>query len=651
MLMFYNMGKFSADPDARAIFDADERREVPRADRRVPAAARRRAADLVVGRCTSATTASSDLLQSTDPDELAGARLPARATATGFVATRTAFLHGALLREGDVLKVEVTGPAEALAAADMIAPHLPPVESPRTVTLFDLSERNLTRHGTELARSGLSRGSLASRCALARARRRTPRRVRLLRAARSESMTFSIRAMTRRRRLGRVYFDPFSCRASAAPCRDCAPKAMLDDWHGYLKDVGRRGRLEEGAVRRDAGEQPRPRQVAGKATAPEGLRRRARCGTAGERRPRVAFVRSLARSSRRAVFVDRRRHDDSARRRGDAPRRRDRPRMKAARDPFLAQRYAFQVLRIMFYQRDWRGRGRVLRQERGGARRAVEGSGVARALLPRRRARAPGKPRAREPRARAHPRELPAARGRSPPRTSSPMEDSRLAASRSKLAKTRAREDRAVAARRRARPTALVAMQEIMKLDPKSDLLALLARARARARRAASARRYGGENAGCEGRAAREEGVRDGREDRATDRPDAGRRSAVDRRARRSATSRRSAAISRRRARTSTSAVQLRPNDARVASQAKASLALALARLEGSTPRTRTSSRRDERARPRRSRKLARCASDVRGRLAKAYAKEGRLVDAELARHRARPTRRRSGATWRSSSR
>lgn len=151
MLMFYNMGKFSPDPDARAIFDAE-------------AAAR------YVGRMHDYPLALDvalpiwswvveirdnlvvDLLQSTDPDELAGLDFLDRSAPDRYVATRTAFLHGVLLREGDVLKVEVTGPAETLAAAKMIESYLPPLHPgapPRTVSLFDLSERNLNRHGIE----------------------------------------------------------------------------------------------------------------------------------------------------------------------------------------------------------------------------------------------------------------------------------------------------------------------------------------------------------------------------------------------------------------------------------------------------------------------------------------------------------------------
>jgi hypothetical protein len=144
-LMFYNMGKFSADPDARMIFDAaSAAKYLGRVDEYplpldialpIWSWTVHVRDDLVVG-----------LMQSTDPAELPGLDFLAAEGPDRYVATRSAFLHGTLLREGDVLKIEVTGPAETLAAARMIAPHL---SSARTVTLFDLSERNLTRHGTD----------------------------------------------------------------------------------------------------------------------------------------------------------------------------------------------------------------------------------------------------------------------------------------------------------------------------------------------------------------------------------------------------------------------------------------------------------------------------------------------------------------------
>jgi hypothetical protein len=147
MLMFYNMGTFSADPDARAIFDAASASKYLERISSYPLPL-----DVALPIWSWVLQVRDgrvvELLQSTDPDELPTLDF-VRADGEQFVATRTAFLHGTLLREGDILKVEVTGPAEARQAADMVAAHLPPVESPRTVTLFDLSERNLARHGTQ----------------------------------------------------------------------------------------------------------------------------------------------------------------------------------------------------------------------------------------------------------------------------------------------------------------------------------------------------------------------------------------------------------------------------------------------------------------------------------------------------------------------
>jgi hypothetical protein len=150
-LMFYNMGRFSADPDERMIFDArSAAKYLARVDDYplpldlalpIWSWTVHLRDELVVG-----------LMQSTDPAELPALGFLRADGPERFVATRDAFLHGELLREGDVLKIEVTGPAETRAAAAMIAPRLAPAPpgSPRTLILFDLSERNLTRHGTEL---------------------------------------------------------------------------------------------------------------------------------------------------------------------------------------------------------------------------------------------------------------------------------------------------------------------------------------------------------------------------------------------------------------------------------------------------------------------------------------------------------------------
>jgi hypothetical protein len=161
MLMFYNMGKFSADPDARAIFDSASAEKYLARIRDYPLPLD---AALPIWSWTLHLRDDrvDSLMQSTDPDELAalvGGGAPAtsgsmtrgdfleRAGDDRYRVTRSAFLHGTLLREGDVLKVEVTGPTETLAAASLLAPEL--AHDTRTLSLFDLSERNLTRHGTD----------------------------------------------------------------------------------------------------------------------------------------------------------------------------------------------------------------------------------------------------------------------------------------------------------------------------------------------------------------------------------------------------------------------------------------------------------------------------------------------------------------------
>ncbi len=147
MLMFYNMGKFSADPTMRAIFDeASARKYLGRVDEYpLPLDAALPIWSWVVHLRDDRV---EGLLESTDPDELATLDFVTRTDAARYTVTRSAFLHGTLLRDGDVLKIEVTTPADTLAAAGMLAPRLPPIA--RTVTLFDLSERNLARHAGSL---------------------------------------------------------------------------------------------------------------------------------------------------------------------------------------------------------------------------------------------------------------------------------------------------------------------------------------------------------------------------------------------------------------------------------------------------------------------------------------------------------------------
>jgi hypothetical protein len=151
MLMFYNMGKISAEAGARSIFD-------PEAASRYVSRVGEYPLPLDVALPIWSWTVHVrdgqvlDVLQSTDPAELDGVDFLKAAGGGRYAATRSAFFRGALLREGDELVGEVIGPAEAAAAAAMLAPHLRrggqgEGRSPRTVALFDLSERNLSRHG------------------------------------------------------------------------------------------------------------------------------------------------------------------------------------------------------------------------------------------------------------------------------------------------------------------------------------------------------------------------------------------------------------------------------------------------------------------------------------------------------------------------
>ncbi len=148
MLMFYNMGEISAAPGARAIFAPDAaRRYLGRlADYPLPLDA---ALPIWSWTVHVRDDRVEGLLQSTDPDELATLDFVRPVSADRYRVTRNGFLHGTLLREGDLLAVEVTGPTEALTAAGMLAPRLARARQPRTISLFDLSERNLNRHGLE----------------------------------------------------------------------------------------------------------------------------------------------------------------------------------------------------------------------------------------------------------------------------------------------------------------------------------------------------------------------------------------------------------------------------------------------------------------------------------------------------------------------
>jgi hypothetical protein len=145
MLMFYNMGRIEADPDAQAIFDPERAAAylARLADYPLPldvalpiwSWVRHVRGDRVVG-----------LMQDTGGTDLASHPWLRPAGARRFEVTETAFLDGVLLRRGDSLDVEESTPSTTRAAAALLAARLAAAPAGRTIALFHLSEKNLARY-------------------------------------------------------------------------------------------------------------------------------------------------------------------------------------------------------------------------------------------------------------------------------------------------------------------------------------------------------------------------------------------------------------------------------------------------------------------------------------------------------------------------
>ena len=151
-----------------------------------------------------------------------------------------------------------------------------------------------------------------------------------------------------------LFYDPYM-RGFGGPCEGCGQAAMLKDWDGYLKGAVPRADWEKvlfNASRRDlealAGRlggrgggavsiavDPSTWKPAGKARVTAAL----------------AYV-GVARAAEQIAG-----YDASGASPADISRLLDEARrgLKATKDPFLAQRYAFQIIRIQFYQRDYAG--------------------------------------------------------------------------------------------------------------------------------------------------------------------------------------------------------------------------------------------------------------------------------------------------------
>jgi hypothetical protein len=147
MLMFYNMGRLDADPEASAIFDPQSARAYLArvGDYPLPL-------DVALPIWSWVVHVRGDrvqgLLQSTAPDALASKPWLQPVGPHRFKVLAPSFLDGALLRAGDFLDVEETTAATTQSAADMIAPLLAPSAAPRTISLFHLSEKDLAHHET-----------------------------------------------------------------------------------------------------------------------------------------------------------------------------------------------------------------------------------------------------------------------------------------------------------------------------------------------------------------------------------------------------------------------------------------------------------------------------------------------------------------------
>lgn len=147
--MFYNVAPITTSGEVPAIFDAASaaRYTARLRDYPLPLDA---ALPIWAWAVHARGSEVVGLLQSVDPPELEAIAWLRPLGAGRFVATRTAFLHGELLRDGDILRVEAAGTEEARTAAGMLADSLAPADRSRggrAIALFDLSERNLRRHG------------------------------------------------------------------------------------------------------------------------------------------------------------------------------------------------------------------------------------------------------------------------------------------------------------------------------------------------------------------------------------------------------------------------------------------------------------------------------------------------------------------------
>jgi hypothetical protein len=153
MVMLYNLAPVSGAPGARAIYDPQiaESYLSRMDDYPLPLDV---ALPLFAWTVQSRGGRVERLLDGVSEADLeAEAGWLRRAGPGRYVAQESRFFQSGFVREGDVLQADAASPADALDAARRAAQHLAATNPktaagprPRTITLFDLSDRNLRRH-------------------------------------------------------------------------------------------------------------------------------------------------------------------------------------------------------------------------------------------------------------------------------------------------------------------------------------------------------------------------------------------------------------------------------------------------------------------------------------------------------------------------
>lgn len=422
-----------------------------------------------------------------------------------------------------------------------------------------------------------------------------------------------------------LQFDPYHAGFGGA-CEDCARTAMLADWDGYLAGAIPRADWEKLLLQTSTPDlMALSKRVGAKAGPPIDGVDPSRWSAGGKARAAKAL--GYATLARRVEALS---ADEAA---GASPAEikkllaEARAGLKTAREAFLTQRYAFQIVRIQFYQRDYAGLVAFFDKSSAQLERpSADLAWRARYYVAGALRKHGNLARANLELSRIHTGSEALAGAAA--QDFQPMEDSdwREALRQARTPREQAQLWRLVGLQQ----DGLVAAQEIAKLDPRSDLIGLLiVRELAKAEASGASIWDDGPDpsvrtAPSKGYAALEELARKLAATPGADRPWLMKLVAGHLAARRGDVAAARTLL--------TAAVAARPGEVRVASQAKASLALALA--AGGKP---DPAREDELAKTMNGldpgfARLGPVTAEVRGTLAVAYAKAGRTVDAEFLR-------------------